>query len=74
MPFVPLAGLIFLLGDVIDGHRQQEDPAPILLLMPHAGGGLDPPPLWVVHGGSAFDRACKVMGGREEWAIVLLLP
>ena len=64
---------MFLLGDVFDGHRQQDDPASILLLTPHAGGGLDPPPLWVVHGRSAFDKACKVWG-REEWAIGLLLP
>ena len=26
MPFVPLAALMFLLGDVFDGHRQQHDP------------------------------------------------
>ena len=74
MPFVPLAALMFLLGDVFDGHRQQDDPASIPILTPHAGGGLNAPPLWVVHGRSAFDRACKAVWGREEWAIVLLLP
>ena len=30
--------------------------------------------MWVVHGRSAFDRACKAVWGGEEWAIVLLLP
>ena len=63
MPFVPLAALMFLLGDVFDGHWQQDDPASVPLLMPHAGGGLSPPPLWVVHGRSAFDRACKAVWG-----------
>ena len=74
MPFVPLAALMFLLGDIVDGHRQQDDPASVPLLTPHAGGGLDPPPLWVVHGTSAFDRACKAVWGGAEWAILLLLP
>ena len=74
MPFVPLAALMFLLGDVFDGHRQLDDPASVPLLTPHAGGGLSPPPLWVVHGRPAFDRACKAVWGREEWARVLLLP
>ena len=57
MLFVPLAALMFLLGDVFDGHWQQDDPACILVVTPHAGGGLDTPHLWVVHGRSAFDRA-----------------
>ena len=74
MPFVPLAALMFLLGDVFDSHRQRDDPASVHLLTPHAGGGLSPLPLWVVHGRPAFDRACKAVWGREEWAIVLLLP
>ena len=74
MPFVPLAAQMFLWGDVFDGHGQQDDPASVPLLMPHAGGGLSPPPLWVVHGKSAFDRACKAVWGREKWATVLLLP
>ena len=56
MPFVPLAAFTFLLGDVFDGHRQHDDPASIPILTPHAVGGLDPPPLSVVHGRSAFDR------------------
>ena len=73
MPFVPLAALMFLLGDVFDGHRQQDDPTSVPLLTPHAGGGLSPPPIRVVHGRPAFDRACNAVGGREEWAIVLLL-
>ena len=74
MPFVPLAAVAVLFGDVFDGHRQQGDPASVSLLTPHAGGRLDPPPLWVVHGRSAFNRACKAPWGQEEWAIVLLLP
>ena len=65
---------MFFLGDVFDGHRQQDNPVSVPLLTPHAGGGLDPPPLWVVHGESAFDKACKVVWGRAEWAIVLLVP
>ena len=73
-PFVPPPAVMFLMGDVFDGHRQQDDPAPVPLLTPHARGGLDPPPLWVVHGQSAFDKACKAVWGRVEWAIVLLLP
>ena len=44
MPFAPPASLMFLPGDVFDGHRQQEDPAPLPLLTPHAGGDIDPPP------------------------------
>ena len=43
VPFVPLAALMFLPGDVIDGHRQQDDPASIPLLAPHTRGGIDPP-------------------------------
>ena len=73
MPFVLLAAVMFLLEDVFDGHWEQEDPASVPLRTPHAGGGLSPPPPWVVHGRPAFDRACKAVWGREEWAIVLLL-
>ena len=40
----------------------------------NAGEGLDPPPLRLVHGKSAFDRACKAVWRPAEWAIVLLLP
>ena len=69
MPFVPLAALMFLSGDVFDGHRQQDNPTSVPLLRPHAGGRLSPPPLWFAHGGSAFDRACKAVRGREEWAM-----
>ena len=39
MPFVPLAALMFLLGDIFDGHRQHDDPESPPLLTPHAGGG-----------------------------------
>ena len=39
MRFVPLAALMFLLGDVFDGHKQQDDPESVPLLPPHAGGG-----------------------------------
>ena len=56
MPFVQLAALMFLLGDVFDSHRQQDDPASVPPLTPHAGGGIDPTPLWVVHGGPRFAR------------------
>ena len=58
MPFVLLAALLFLLGDVFEGYGQQEDPASVCLLTPHAGGGIDPSPLWVVHGQPAFYKAC----------------
>ena len=74
MPFVPLAALLFLLGDVFEGYRQQDDPASVPLLTPHAGGGINPSPLWVVHGRPAFSRACAAVHGCSEWAIVLLLP
>ena len=74
MPFVPLAVLLFLLGDVFEGYRQQDDPASVPLLTPHAGGGINPSPLWVVHGRPAFSRACAAVHGCSEWAIVLLLP
>ena len=57
MPFVPLAALVFLLGDVFEGYQQQDDPASVPLLTPHAGGGINPSPLWVVHGWPAFSRA-----------------
>ena len=74
MPFVPLAALLFLLGDVFEGYQQQDDPASVPLLTPHAGGGISPSPLWVVHGRPAFSRACAAVHGCDEWAIVLLLP
>ena len=50
MPFVTLAALLFLLGDVFEGYREQDDPASVHLLTPRAGGGINPLPLWVVHG------------------------
>ena len=68
-----VAALMYLLGDVFDGERQRDDPASVPLLTPHTRGGLSPPPLWVVCGRPAYDRACKAMWGREEWAIVVLL-
>ena len=74
MLFVPLAALPFLLGDVFEGYQQQDDPASVPLLTPHAGGGINPSPLWVVHGRPAFSRACAAVHGCSEWAIVLLLP
>ena len=74
MPFIPLDALLFLLGDVFEGYQQQDDPASVLLLTPHAGGGMNPSPLWVVHGRPAFSRACAEVHGCSEWAIVLLLP
>ena len=74
MPFVPLAALLFLLGDVLEGYRQQDDLASVPLLTPHAGSGIDPTPLWVVHGRPTFSRACAAVRGCSEWAIVLLLP
>ena len=74
MPFVPLAALLFLLGDVFEGHRQQDDPASVPLLTPHAGGGINPSPLWVVHGRPPLSRACAAVHGCSKWAIVLLLP
>ena len=74
MPFVPLAALLFLLGDVFEGYRQQHDPASVPLLTPHAGGGIHPSPLWVVHGRPAFSGACAAVRGCSECAIVLLLP
>ena len=70
-PFVPLAALLFLLGDVFEGYRQQDDPASVPLLTPHAGGGINPSPLWVVHGRPWFSRACAAVRGCSEWAIVL---
>ena len=30
--------------------------------------------MWVVHGVSAFDKACAAVWGRAVWAIVLLVP
>ena len=74
MAFVPLAALMFLSGDVFDGHGQQYNPASVPLLTPHAGGGIYRPPLWVVHRRPAFSRGCKAVCGRDEWAIVLQLP
>ena len=74
MPFVPLAALLFLLGDVFEGYRQQDDPVSVPLLTPHARGGINPSPLWVVQGRPAFSRACAAVHGCSEWAIVLLLP
>ena len=58
MPLVPLAALLFLLGAVFEGYQQQDDPASVPLLTPNAGGGISPPPLWVVHGRLAFSRKC----------------
>ena len=74
MPFVLLATFMFLLRGVFESHRQRDDLALVSLLTPHAGDGFSHPSSWVVHGRSAFDRACKAVWGQEEWAIVLLLP
>ena len=74
MPFVLLAGLLVLLEDVFEGYRQQDDPASVPWLTPHAGGGINQSPLWVVHGRHAFSRACAAVHRCREWAIVLLLP
>ena len=73
MPFTPPASPMFLLGEIFDGHHQQDDPESVLLLTPHAGGGIDPPPLWVIYGVSAFDRACTAVWGRAECAVVFLV-
>ena len=73
MPFVPLAALLFLLGDVFEGYQHQDDPGSVPLLTPHAGGGINLSPLWVVHGRPAFSRACAAVHGCNN-AIVLLLP
>ena len=45
MPFVPPAALLSLLGDVFEGYGQQDDPASVPLLTPHAAGGINPSPL-----------------------------
>ena len=74
MPLVPLAALPFLWGGVFEGYQQQDDPASVPLLTPHTGSGINPSPLWVVHGRPAFSRACAAVHGCSEWAIVLLLP
>ena len=74
VPLVAMAALMFLWGDVLDRHRQHQDMALVPLLTPYGGGGFDPPPLWEVHGRSAFNGACKAVWGQAEWAIVLLLP
>ena len=74
MPFVLLAALLFLLGDVLEGYREQDDPASVPLLTPHAGGGKNPSTLWVVHGRPAVFRACAAVHVCSEWAIVLFLP
>ena len=74
LSFASLASLMFLLGDMFEGNRQQEDPASVPLLTPHAAGGIDPPPQVVAHGVSAFDRACAAVWGCEEQTIVLLVP
>ena len=74
MPFIPLAAVLFLLGDVFEGYRQQDDPASVPVLTPHAGSGIHPSPLWVVHGWPFFSRVCAAVHGCSEWAIVLLLP
>ena len=39
MPFAPLAALMFLIGDVYNGHRQQDDPASVPLVPRMRGGG-----------------------------------
>ena len=68
------AAPLFLLKDVLEGYQQQDDPASVPLLTPHAGGGINPSPLRVVHGRPAFSRACAAVHGCSESAIVLLLP
>ena len=74
MPFVPLAALLFLLGDVFEGYRQRDDPASVPVLTPHAASGIDPSPLWVVHGRPAFSRACAAVRGCNEWAMSFSYP
>ena len=63
IPFVLLAPLLSLLGDVFEGYQQQDDPASVPLLTPHARGGINPSPLWVVHGRPAFSSAFQGMRG-----------
>ena len=72
MAFAPPASLMLLLGNVFEGHWQQA-PSSVPLPTLHAGGGIEPPPLWVVHGVSAFDMACVTVWGRAELAMVLLV-
>ena len=74
MPFVQLAALLFLLGNVFEGYRQQDDPASVPLLTPNAEGGIDLSFLRVVRGRPAFSRACAAVRGCSELAIVLLPP
>ena len=74
IPFTPPASPMFLPGDVFDGHRQQDDPASVPFLIPYAWGDIDPPPLRMVIGVSAFHRAFAALCGRAEWAIFLLVP
>ena len=50
MPSTPPASLMFMPGDVFDVHQQQDDPALVPLLALHVGGGVGPPPPWLVHG------------------------
>ena len=58
MPFVPLAALLFLLGDVFEGYRQQVDPASVPLLTPNTRGGIEPSPrvFQGVRGGAMVQR------------------
>ena len=74
MPFVPLAALLFLIGDFFEGFWQQDDPASVPVLTPQAGGGIEPLPLWVVQQRLSSSRACAAVRWCREWAIVLLLP
>ena len=63
MPFVPLAALMFLLGDLFDGHKQQDDAASVPLLKPHTGAALTPRLCGSYTGGPRFaGRARRCVG------------
>ena len=70
-------GNAYVVGGYRDDTWDPDCPRPSMPFVPLSARmfllGLSPPPLWVVHGRPAFDRACKAVWGREEWAIVLLL-
>ena len=66
MPFMPLAALMFPLADVFHGHGQQDDPASVPLLTPHAEGGLSPGLCGSYTEGPRFTGHAKRCGGRRS--------
>ena len=66
MPFHPQVALMFLPGDVYDGHQEQDNPASVPLLTSHVGDGVSTMALWVAHGAQHFVEHVVQYGAEQS--------